>query len=526
MQLKLIVLVAACSPTTAPTKDRIEPMTLVAEAPAKEPELAEPEPEPMFHPVAKVVPSEHDERAPHFRVFEAANGELFVSVGPQIVKLGDDGSFTRDVAWLEGIQTFDERSSASISSLLSWDVVTAGGVWPEAFYITVSGEVGFRGGHYTHRVYRRDSDRWVAMTTRGSAFFWFFDDIAPWKDGSVLALRGFEPVYRYKRGSEDAEEPTEASRRRAKAAIAAQKPIIVIQGRAKAPNLGRREIVGIDALASGEMVAVVRGSKPIAVHYDSGSGRAIDRPLPADLLQDADVLLESATRAWVYGYVETTSSIAPYLARFDGEAWQRDTPPGCKDIGIGSLSRSPEGDLWAVCGFGPDDPVFEPEALGLWLRPADADAWEEVKLPDEAAPIEVLARGRDDVWVGGTMLLHTKPRARVEEVPGYTGMWLDIHERRDPTPAFSCDEGTILIEGSPKEAHADLVAKLGGVFADSGGVGSALVEVEFRGEPRLAFQHHTAGERAVQERIREVLGKRMLDSYCLLREPTREIASW
>ena len=531
MRHALLVLVAACSPTTAPTKDRVEPEAppvVAAEKPAPEPAPVEEDAKPptsMFHAVAKVTPNERDERTPHFRVFEAATGELFASVGPQVVKIGDDGSFARDIAWLQGVHAFEDDAQQLIFALASWDVIKAGGRWPDAFYITLSGEFGLRGGHYPHHVYRRESDRWVEVDAKGSSFHWFVADAVPWKDGSVLALRGFEPVYEYKGDDEEAE-ATKASVRRADSAIAKQKPLIVIRGAGKAPDLGRRDIASIDALDTGEIVGVVVGESPLAVQHDPASGRTERRPLPKAELRYARVVLESATRAWVYGGVDTPESRAPYLARFDGEAWQPEPVPGCQDIGIGSFSRSPEGDTWAVCGFGPEEPVFEPESTALWLRRADAEAWEQVQLPDDATPVEVLARGRNDVWVGGAMLFHTKPRDHVAEVPGYAGMWLDIHERRDPVPAFECDEGTIFLEGSPKEAHADLAAKLGEVFAGSGGAGAALVEVTFRGEPRLAFQHHTSPERAVQARVREVLGKRMLDSYCLLRDPTREIASW
>jgi hypothetical protein len=530
MRITLLVLVAACSPTTRPTNDRVEPEpeppVVEAQEPAPAPieEESKP-PASMFHAVAKVIPNERDDRAPHFRVFEAATGELFASVGPQVVEIGDEGSFARDIAWLEGIHAFDQETQALASAVASWDVIEAGGRWPDAFYITVSAELGLRGGHSPHHVYRRESDRWVEVASKGSWFHWFIADAVPWKDGSVLALRGFEPVYEY-RGEDDEAEATKASVRRADAAVAKQKPLIVIRGAGKAPDLGRRDVASIDALDTGEIVGVVIGESPLVVHYDPASGRTTQRPLPEGNLREANVLLEGATRAWVYGRMETEASSAPYLARFDGEAWQREAVPGCKDVGLGSLSRSPEGDTWAVCGYGPAEPVFEPSMTGLWLRKADADAWEQVALPDDAMPVEVLARDRDDVWVAGAMLLHTKPRDRVAEVPGYAGLWLDINERRAPVPAFECDEGTIFIEGSPKEAHADLAAKLGEVFAGSGGVGSALVEVTFRGEPRLAFQHHTSPERAVEDRIREVLGKRMLDSYCLLRDPTREIASW
>ena len=87
--------------------------------------------------------------------------------------------------------------------------------------------------------------------------------------------------------------------------------------------------------------------------------------------------------------------------------------------------------------------------------------------------------------------------------------------------------GTILVKGSPDGAHEDLVGALGRALSGVEHEGTiALVEVGFRGKPRLAIQHHIAQGRDIAERVRQVLGDRMLETYCVFREPTRELGSW
>jgi hypothetical protein len=478
-----------------------------------------------FHPVAAVATSE-DERAPHVRLFEAAGSELFATVGPQLVRIGADGAFERDPMWLRGIEPLRDEGALSLAAIVTWDAIAAGGRWPDAFYVTVSAEFSYRGSDNPHWVYRRQGDRWIALKTRGDHFHWFVADIAPWKDGSVLALKGFQPIHEY-RGEYELAEPTKASMRRAKAAIDRQKPLVVIRGAGKAPDLRRRDIAAIDALPSGEIVGVVEGETPVAVHFDPTSGAVTERALPKRTLADAEVLLEGSARAWIHGRIEGHPG-APYLVRFDGESWIEDATPPCENAGIGSLARTPDGDAWAVCGYPPDTPLFQGEPNSLWHRPADAGAWEPAKLPDGAVPTEVVARSRDDVWVAGNGLWHTRPRDAVAKVPGYTDLWLDAIEREDPVPPFSCQDGTILVEGSPTGEHEDLVAELTRVLADRGddGGGSlSLVEVAFRGEQRLALHYHSI-DRKTADRIRQVLGPRLLEAHCLYRDPTRELGSW
>lgn len=539
-----LAVLGACTPATAPAPEHAAPEASAPVAKTPDPEAPPAETQdppttppsapagPTFHAAAKVEGIGEGEQAPHFRLFEATGGELFAGAGPQLLRIGSDGSMQSDPTLLEGIETFPGDDPDETTMLVMWDVVTAGGRWPDGFFITITTEFGYRGGGYPNRVYRRDGDHWTEVASKGNHFRAFPTDLAPWKDESVLALRGFEPIYTYPPNRDETTEPTRASVHQAEAAIARQKPLVVVRGVPRAPKLGRRDIAAIDALPSGEIIGVVEGEKPIAVHFDPETGGVTERPLAAKNLADANVIIEGPARAWIYGRAADESAgdhpvEGAFLARFDGEHWIGQPAPSCHETGIGSYSRSPEGDAWATCGSPPDIPLFDRDGYRLWYRPAKGDRWSLVSLPEDAVPMEVVARGSDDVWVAGSGLFHTRPHAEVVTIPGYAGQWADIRENQPAVATFSCHSGTVLLDGSPEGDHEDLVAAMAKAFDGSdGSVYVELVEVPFRGEPHLALQYRSPPKGRLATRIRQALGGHIGETHCVIREPTRELGSW
>jgi hypothetical protein len=444
-----------------------------------------------------------------------------------VIRIAPGGSFSRDPDLLRGIEAeFGELSidQEGLFMLAHWGAAAAGGRWPDGFYLTLTAEFGFRHDDYPTRVYRRTDDRWAAVASKGDHFHWFPTDLAPWRDGSVLALRGFDPIYAYPEHRDETTEPLAASVRQAKASIERHRPLIVIRGASKAPDFGRRDLAAIDALPTGEIVAVVVGDAPLALHFDPATNAVTERPLPGRALASAEVLVEGSALAWIYGVAADPD--APYLVRFDGEAWREDPTPECEVAGIGSFSRSADAETWLVCGSPATAPLFAGDDHTLWRRPADG-GWEHVEVPSGAIPTEVVARRSDDVWVGGNVLLHTRKPAKVETVPGYTEMWLEAQERAEPVAPFSCSHGTTIIEGAPGGEQSELVATIDQALRGMGEGGSiALIEVPFRGASRLALQNHAVEDKKAAARLARAMGDRLLGSYCLYREPTRELASW
>ena len=518
MRLAVLALAGTCGSTTAPAAAPVDAAPVERRVTTDAPPAEAVEDDALFHAVAEVA-VEEDESAPHFRLFHAGDA-LFVTIGPRVIPVGPDGDLELDRSWAAGIETTIQDDTMSLAGMASWDVIAAGGRWPDAFFITIVTEDGTRGGVNRGVLYRRDDDRWVAVDTAARHFSWFAEDIARWRDGSVIALRGFDPIF-----GKDIVDPTPASLRRFESTIRRQPTLVAIVGGAKAPVL-RRDVNAIDGLESGEIVGVVEGERPVAVHYDPERNATVERRLPQHDLVHAEVVLEGPSAAWIYGRLDGEED-APYLARFDGASWIEESAPACDGEGLGSFTRAPDGDTWAICGEPPEIARHDSGKPSLWHRASDDAAWERVALPGVAAPTQVVARSRDDVWVAGDVLFHTRSRDRVASLPGYTDLWLDVLEAKEPAPAFSCPHGTILVKGSPDGAHEDLVGALGRALSGVEHEGTiALVEVSFRGKPRLAIQHHIAQGRNVAERVRQVLGDRMLETYCVFREPTRELGSW
>ena len=525
-----IAALAACSPTHGPTVADAVPAE-VAKAPPPEPEAEAEEDRveeeapppapagPTFFEVATVAEAktEDGEGAPHFRVFQATGGEVFVGAGPELMPVGKDGTITRDPRWLEGIETFRDPDPGGMVGVALWDVVAAGGRMPGAFYITVSAETGFRAEAYPSWVYRRVNDQWVAVKTKGKHFYWYPIDLAPWKDNSVLALREFSPDH-YFFYYEDEQGPTKKQIARAKRSIEKQKKLVVIRGLPKAPDLGRQDFIAFDALASGEIMALVGGQEPRVVHYDPATDTATERELPSGDVASGDVVIEAPDRAWVYGGTESS----PFLARFDGKTWSAEPVPESKE-GISSFSQA-DGDQWIVCGSSPSDPLFG-DGGSLWHRAKDGP-WQSVTLPDNGAAIEVLALAKDDVWVAGDRLFHTRKAEQTVVTPNYSDIHNEILERADPVGPLACEHGTTLLEGVTKADAKAVAAELDKEFGGDEEWGGTLmlVEVEFRGEQRIAL--HSVAAKRIAKRVKKVLGNRLGETYCVFRAATQEFDSW
>lgn len=520
---------AAASPDTP-----VDTMTPVASPPrrASSPEAqdeasATPPDAPQFHLVARVDEKGDEGPALHWRVFDV-QGQVFVTNGPQVMRVSADGILIRDPSWLAGIDWQGSEAPGAHYGTAVWDALTLGGQ-PEALHLVIAMETGFRNDSYPNKVYRRANDRWVEVRSKGKHFHAYPAKLAPWSDGQVLALRRFTPDYAFFAYEDENDGPSKARVTRAARSIAKAKKLVVIRGTGKAPDLGHDNYQSFDALATGEIMAVVARASDTdparVVHFDPKGQATRELPLPEADLDRSELTIVAPDDAWVFG-AASTDVTEPYLAHFDGHAWTRKEPPPCEDDGIASFSTAPGAGQWAICGFEPQQMWWSQQAQ-LWHRP-DRGAWQAVTLPGGGKVIEVLARGPDDVWVAGDGIFHTRPPKSVLVAPGLEALVPEVLEHADPVEPFDCDFATVLIERDPEGDHAELVAALNDALSGiERNVFLSLVEVQFRGESRLALQ--SVPEKAkprVRRAVAAALGDAMGDTWCVAREATRELASW
>jgi hypothetical protein len=151
-------------------------------------------------------------------------------------------------------------------------------------------------------------------------------------------------------------------------------------------------------------------------HWTAGGAWAARAEIPISLGSGppADpgrlVLVRSESEAYLGGGSDLVAGGAASFARYDGARWTPIEAP--VDTALRGYDVTPEGELWAVF----DGPRGAPPRT-LWRRPRSAAAWERVGLDGRGLradiagvdPMDVLARGPDDVWtlvhidyVGGT----------------------------------------------------------------------------------------------------------------------------
>lgn len=168
------------------------------------------------------------------------------------------------------------------------------------------------------------------------------------------------------------------------------------------------------------------------------------------LRNDKDAYIGGNTAPLRYG---KPTSLAPYMAHFDGKSWMTDTLPFSDSIA--SLDVDTNGKLWIISSKGV---VFSRLAGG---------AWTEVSLPgggEDQAPIEastIWARGPGDEWIVGTyksryVVLHSGPAGEKAQLPDLETMNDTSAELAMPTPlTWRCTTPFVLLFTLSKVAPPD-----------------------------------------------------------------------
>jgi len=520
---------------TATSQALAAPVQLVA-APEPKPSTDAPPAEPVRSPALHVIARAGTDMLLHPLV----DGTLLASAGPLVLRVDERGELLHDPAMLRGIESIRPFVSAfaedDFEMVAAWRPVSLGGRWPDAVYLSLDVVSGFRGEGGVPVVYRWTPNGWAKLSTRGKHYEHYPAELHPWKDDSILARRVYMPWYPGQDEWEgDEGGPTEQQVEVAKQAIARAKKLVVIRGEPQAPELAAT-VAAFDSRATGEVFAVTGDASPSLVWLDAaGTRRTV--PLPGTDVQVHGVRADSPDHVWVFGAVPANDGFAPWLVRVEGDRATLVEPPACTGLGLGSFAALPDGAQWATCSE-PIEWMYERDESELWHRPAGG-AWAPVSMPPGVeSPRQVVARGPDDVWVaadakdGGGVILHSRPRAGVLELPSLGKLNRQLLEHDDPRPVTkSCSYPYVPLRSPPAEAErvkAALDEPLRRLELASFSI--VLVHTTLRGQPQLGLQLQDRQDvKKVVALARAALGKEMVDTpRCWFAEEseTGGIARW
>ena len=488
--------------------------SMAEEAPA---DPAKPTAEPRYHLLAKAKKGVigGNEGNPSFHVFGIGDGEVLIAHGPWLMRPESDGTLVQDPAWVRGIVP-PETDPVVVSLAVDWTVHSVGGRWPDGLYMTSAYISPFRVGIYYNQTYRWLGDGWFHLDTKHARYVSFPERIEPWGD-SVIALRSFAPRYRKTDGELD---PPASEERAIRTAIAKAKPLAVYAGPAKAPRLPET-IDDFDTLPNGLLMGIVSGDPPHVLTYDSSTHASTIVSLPDAVSVDINgIELAVADRGYVFGGLEDyeNEQTDPYLARYDGETWHKESAPPCGAELLG-VAWSKTAGLYAICR---DDPIYA--AGNLWRL--TSGGWIEIELSLPGSVTGVVADHDGGVWIATTQAAYgpTRPR-KILEVGGFDEIVTRMAEYGDPSPTrLRCSPGlemhyTFLrgdVEGDHSEEKKLLAQALAG---DDSRESIEVATVEFRGEPRLALLVSLSIEASAIRKVEKAFAGRLLDTYCYVREP-------
>lgn len=314
-----------------------------------------------------------DDDASEPALLRSEAGSVYAALGPALVELRDDGS----TASLDttGITLLRQDQALLDGDYVRFLPTSIGGDFPREGFLVVAYSLGARGVEPPPQTFRRrDDGRWHELDNGTPEFVWFPAAFGRWREGSLLALRGFAGRYL----DADSEAGERRAIKRAKvidAAIAKQKRLAVLRGQPRAPQLDFGGAVWqFASLPSGEIIAVIDGGedRSAMVHYDDAAHtqrRLALPPVEGTKADDLRLAVRSGRDAWVAG--GGGSEDHPYLAHFDGTAWTAVSTPcdgRITDIALTSdteviacaIATAPErlrgvilrrrGDRWAAIG--------------------------------------------------------------------------------------------------------------------------------------------------------------------------------
>ncbi|MGH1340345.1 MAG: hypothetical protein ACRBN8_02245 [Nannocystales bacterium] len=481
------------------------------ETPKPEPVPKSPSPSasgPSLHLVAR-APAEDTFDSARFRVFGTRDGQVFAAFGPRLMRARADGTLDDDPRWLKGIHTVEPEAVTGSA----WYVQTVGGRWPDDLFMTIVVEPSWRAMWNPHEVYSWSGDGWRQLENQRERYLAFPQRLVSWVEGSVLALRGFEPRYESSKYWLDNGGPPPAEEQAVASAIARAKPITVIRGAGQAPDLGD-SMFDMDALDEGLLIAVASESTHEVIHYDNSARTQVSLPLPAvDGSSLEGVASFASDRAYAFGGGEKS----PYLARFDGKAWAADTPPPC-DGPIIAVSWAAGAGLWAICDS--HEEVIAIRSGGLWRR-AEGGQWQGVSPKDGERTTSVVARGADDVWVATTGGVYgpTAP-STVLECASNQATATTVLEYADPGPSLQCDDLAafyVVLDAKPGAPRPTLDEALAAAQKKVGESPSlSIAEIQHRGETTVVLHAETYEMTAKNRKaIRAAFGDALEGTFCI-----------
>ncbi len=502
-------------PAEAPPTD--EPKTPAAEVPGDF----------VFHDVVRRPTNDISAGAPGLRLFRTTDGSLFVTAGPQVMRVGDDGTLSRDRTWLAGLTPIADPSMETIEDMYyAWDAVFLGGRWPDATFLATTYEAGFRGPADPVAVHRWRNDKWQPVDTKTKRFAWHVIGSGPWLEDKVLGLRAYQPEHHFYFTEDETDGPPDAMVKRGEAAVAKAKRLVVLRGTGQAPAaMANRKISAFASLPSGEILAVEGGSASAVVHYDPATDEARSLPLPRENQRRVDGLhVVSPTAAWAWGKTDDEPQ-RPYLAHFDGTAWSKHEVPDAKD-GVTSFDVTPSGALWATLGG--SEEAFEAKSASVWTKPA-GKPWRQIELPQGARVAKLMARTDQDIWLVGDSVRRSGKAGPVVEIPVLDALWKDAVMYADPiTFPSECPFPVVMLTSEADGDYAAEKAALAAEFtAAAKGSTIRLAEVEFRQQTRLAvLLEFDTDDSWVDGKLRKALSDQYGAAHCIMLEPKTEIASY
>lgn len=426
-------------------------------------------------------------------------GELFVGGAGALARPAADGALAR-VDALHGLV------DPGYMMLASWTLEALGGRWPDPVWMQT--QTHYQRSSAPSHMYYRKGDRWQRKATAVGPLHWFYTLFAPLQGDKFVALRMHAPDQQAleKYGGE---ELPAAVQRKLDAAVAQNPPRLDLLAAGAAPVAAPMRLaagglpIALASAPTGELYVLLKFSKgdgeaatsTYAVQrFAPGAADGVVEPMAG--LVDAPVAL--AARAHDDVLVGGSGS----LARFDGRAWTK--VPGPKGRVL-ALSLGEPGVQWAITsnpgydgeGVIPETELVRQTGAGRWTRMTltaaheaiaggsrwnydpGVDEWKEVQPgpgePQFVAPQQVVARGRDDVWVAGPVeglhsadgtwlrhvVLHSRKPARVLEFPDdatLRGELLDSLPAKPWSPDEVCvaaNSPWVLIERLAPGAAAD-----------------------------------------------------------------------
>lgn len=474
------------------------------------------------------------------------DGSLLASAGPLVLRVDERGELVHDPAMLRGLENIRDVSADDdeFDGVSAWWPVALGGRWPDAVYLSMEVASAYRGDGAEADVHRWDGQAWAKVDTRTNRYEWYPAEIHPWIDSSLLARRVYRPWYPGHDPFDDGEGPTEQQVEASARAIGQAKKIVVIRGEPKAPA-APATVTAFASLATGEIFAVTGDDPPNLVRLDTEGGRHTIA-LPGKDVHVRGVIADGPDRAWVFG-----TRVGPkdederaWLVRVHGKKASMADAPNCRGTGLASFVALDSGTQWATCGAALDDvdaAYFADTPGTLWHR-APGKAWARWKLPPRIDdPRRVVARHEGDVWVvayerrRGGVLLHSRPRSTVLELPDLPELGRQVIEWNDPLPvAPYCSYPYVPLRSPPEDAATVKAALDGPLEALKPKSPVVLMRTTIRGQTELGLQlvdpDDARGDaKQVASAARKALGNEAVDAprcWYARELPAGEIATW